>query len=46
MLERLRAADKRGVESRDPKDRAVVSRAKPLLVTRVRAALDGVAWSY
>lgn len=46
MLERLRAADKRGVESRDPKDRAVVSRTKPLLVTRVRAALDGVAWSY
>lgn len=41
VLERLRAADDRA-----GKDRAVVNRVKPLLVTRVRAALDGVAWSY
>jgi len=41
VLERLRAADDRA-----GKDRAVVNRTKPLLVTRMRAALDGVAWSY
>jgi len=46
VLERLREANRSDAGARSADDRAVVSRTKPLLVTRVRAALDGVAWSY